>query len=122
MALTLPLHNVTSSMVKLPKPSLIRQDTRLASPSSIDREYSNLAHYITLSSNPIFLSPSCDPIIEVLKPLIDSNSLEILGHVLTLRRPNITPLYHTKTILAIIPFLQTLHSPIPSRPIPEVTA
>ncbi|KND88669.1 hypothetical protein TOPH_06694 [Tolypocladium ophioglossoides CBS 100239] len=147
MALTLPLHNETASMVQLPKPFLIQQDTKLASPSSIDREYGNLARYMTLSSNPMFLSstlwaifwepgvdcnlvsPWCDPIIEVIKPLVDNDSLEMLGHVLALRRPNIAPLWygiaacgHTKTVLAIIPFLQNLHSPVPSRPIPEVAA
>lgn len=147
MALTLPLHNETSSMVKLPKPSLIKHDTRSAFPSSFDREYSNLAHYMTLSSNPVFLSstlwavfweagvdcnlvsPWCDPIIEVVKPLIECDGLEKLGHVLALRRPNIAPLWygiaacgHTKTILAIVPYLRNLHSPVPSRPIPEVAA
>ncbi|EQK98420.1 hypothetical protein OCS_05866 [Ophiocordyceps sinensis CO18] len=147
MALTLPLHNETSSMVKLPKPSLIKHDTRSAFPSSFDREYSNLAYYMTLSSNPVFLSstlwavfweagvdcnlvsPWCDPIIEVVKPLIECDGLEKLGHVLALRRPNIAPLWygiaacgHTKTILAIVPYLRNLHSPVPSRPIPEVAA
>lgn len=147
MALTLPLHNETASMVQLPKPFLIRQDTKLASPSSIDREYGNLARYMTLSSNPVFLSstlwaifwepevdcnlvsPWCDPIIEVVKPLIDNGNLEMLGHVLALRRPNIAPLWYgivacgrTKSVLAIVSFLQNLHSPVPSLPIPEVAA
>ncbi|KAH7129668.1 hypothetical protein B0J13DRAFT_563171 [Dactylonectria estremocensis] len=147
MALTLPLHNETYSMVNLPKPSLVGQDAPLTSPSIIDQEYSNLSRYMTLSSNPVFLSsalwsifwepgvdcnvvsPWCDPIIEVVKPLIDKDNLEMLGHILALRRPNIAALWygiaacgHTKTILAIIPFLQSLHTPVPSRPLPEVAA
>ncbi|PFH60071.1 hypothetical protein XA68_11489 [Ophiocordyceps unilateralis] len=147
MALTLPLHNETSSMVKLPKPSLVKNGTRLSCASSFDREYSNLAHYMTLSSNPVFLSSALwgifwepgidcnlvsswyDPIIEVVKPIIECNTLEKLGHVFALRRPQIAPLWygiaacgHTKTVLGIIPFLRTLHSPVPSRPIPEVAA
>lgn len=147
MALTIPLHNETRSMVELPKPSLFRQDTHLASPSSIEREYTNLSHYMTLSSNPIFLSsalwgifwepgvdcnvvgPWCDPIIEVVEPLIDRGDLETLAHVFACRRPTIAPLWygmaacgHTKTIAAIVPFLKTLHAPTPSRPVPEVAA
>ncbi|KAM0415641.1 hypothetical protein ACHAPT_013413 [Fusarium lateritium] len=147
MVLTLPLHNETCSMVKLPSPLLARQDAPMASPSSVDREYSNLPRYMTLSSNPVFLSstlwaifwepgvecnlvsPWCDAIIEVVKPLVERGDLEMLGHVLALRRPNIAALWygmaacgHTKTILAIAPFLQTLHTPVPSRPIPEIAA
>ncbi|KAM6516676.1 hypothetical protein FALCPG4_014851 [Fusarium falciforme] len=147
MALTLPLHNETASMVKLPRPFLTRQDDQVASLSSIEREYSNLTRYMTLSSNPVFLSstlwavfwepgvecnlvsPWCDPIIDVVKPLVDRGELEMLSHVLALRRPNVAPLWYgiaacgrTKTILAIVPFLQSLYTPVPSRPIPEVAA
>ncbi|OIW27050.1 hypothetical protein CONLIGDRAFT_601903 [Coniochaeta ligniaria NRRL 30616] len=147
MAMTIPLHNETRSVVELPKPSLFRQDTHLTSPSSIEREYSNLSHYMTLSSNPIFLSsalwgifwepgvdcnlvgPWCDPIIDVVEPLVDKGDLETLAHVFALRRPTIAPLWYgiaacgqTKTITAIVPFLKTLHAPTPARPIPEVAA
>lgn len=147
MALTLPLHNETTSMVKLPRPFLTRQDAQIASLSSMEQKYSNLTRYMTLSSNPVFLSsmlwavfwepgvecnlvsPWCDPIIDVVKPLVDRGELEMLSHVLALRRPNVAPLWygiaacgHTKTILAIVPFLQSLYTPMPSRPIPEVAA
>ncbi|RSL93750.1 hypothetical protein CEP52_013071 [Fusarium oligoseptatum] len=147
MALTLPLHNDTASMVKLPRPFLTRQDSRVASLSSIEQEYNNLSRYMTLSSNPVFLSstlwavfwepgvecnlvsPWCDPIIDVVKPLVDGGELEMLGHILALRRPNVAPLWYgiaacgqTRTILAVVPFLQSLYTPVPSRPIPEVAA
>ncbi|EEU47543.1 uncharacterized protein NECHADRAFT_78075 [Fusarium vanettenii 77-13-4] len=145
MALTLPLHNETTSVVKLPRPILTRQDTPRASLSSIEREYKSLTHYMTLSSNPIFLSsvlwavfwepgvecnlvsPWYDAIINIVKPLINRGELEMLGHILALRRPNVAPLWYgiaaygqTKTILSIVPFLQNLFTPVPSRPIPEV--
>jgi len=147
MALTLPLHNETWSIVQLPKPSLTRQDTQLASPSSIDLEYSNLSRYMALSSHPNFLSsalwgifweprvdcnlvtPWFDAIIEVVRPLINGGDLEMLGHVLAPRRPNIAPLWYgiaacgpTKTLNSIIPFLEMLLTPVPWRPIPEVAA
>ncbi|KAF5724135.1 hypothetical protein FMUND_1119 [Fusarium mundagurra] len=54
MALALPLHNETSSMVKLPRPFLIGQDVQVVSPSSVDQEYDNLPRYMTLSSNAVF--------------------------------------------------------------------
>ncbi|KAI0909663.1 hypothetical protein F4823DRAFT_593843 [Ustulina deusta] len=148
MALTLPLHNETNSIVKLPKPLLVRKSTQSTIPSSIiTTECNNLSRYMTLSSNPTFLSsalwavfwepgidcnlvsPWCDPIIDVVEPLIEDGDLESLGHVLALRQPNIAPLWYgiaacgqTKTVRAIVPFLKTLHTPMPSRPIPEVAA
>ncbi|KAI8648899.1 hypothetical protein NCS56_01506300 [Fusarium sp. Ph1] len=63
------------------------------------------------------------------KPLVDGGELEMLSHILALRRPNVAPLWYgiaacgqTRTIVAIVPFLQSLYTPVPSRPIPEVAA
>ncbi|EFY88568.1 hypothetical protein MAC_05333 [Metarhizium acridum CQMa 102] len=147
MALTLPIHNDTSSMVQLPKPRLITSQFMPHTHFGIKKDYCRLDRYMALSSNPLFLSsalwsvfwepgvecnlvsPWCDPIVATIKPLIDRGDLETLGHVLALRRPSIAPLWYgvtacgnTRSISAIIPFLQTLFSCLPSRPIPEVAA
>lgn len=147
MALTLPLHGEINSTVRLPKPLLVRVGTPSTCPSIITHEYDNLSRYMTLSSKPAFLSsalwstfwepgidsnlvsPWCDPIIKVVKPLIDRDELERLGHLMALRRPNLAPLWYgvaacgqTKIIKAIIPFLEKLQTPMVSRPIPEVAA
>jgi hypothetical protein len=73
------------------------------------------------------VSPWCDGIIEILEPLIKTNSLELLAHILALCRPNIAALWYgialfgqTKLIKALIPFLKTLRTPTPARPIREV--
>jgi hypothetical protein len=73
------------------------------------------------------VSPWCDGIIEILEPLIKTNSLELLAHILALRRPNIAALWYgialfgqTKLIEALIPFLKTLRTPTPAKPILEV--
>ncbi|KAM7182893.1 hypothetical protein V8F33_013945 [Rhypophila sp. PSN 637] len=147
MALTLPLHGEINSTVQLPKPLLVRDGIQSPCPSIITDEYDNLSRYMTLSSKPAFLSstlwstfwepgvdsnlvsPWCDPIIKVIKPLIDRDDLERLGHLMALRRPNLAPLWYgvtacgqTKIIKAIIPFLEKLQTPMVSRPIPEVAA
>ena len=147
IALTLPIHNDTSSTVQLPKPRLIRSQFMPRTQLAISKDYCRLDRYMTLSSNPLFLSsslwsvfwepgvecnlvsPWCDPIVATIKPLIDRGDLETLGHVLALRRPSIAPLWYgvtacgnTRSISAIIPFLQTRFSGIPSRPMPEVAA
>lgn len=100
---------------------------------------------MTLSSNPRFLSsalwsifwepgvdcnavsPWCDGIREVLEPLVKSRNFELLGHVLALRRPNHAALWYaivlfgrTTFLESLIPFLKTLETPTPARPIPDV--
>jgi hypothetical protein len=57
---------------------------------------------------------------------VENNNLEQPTYIFALRRPNVAPLWHgiahcgrTKTIEAIIPFLETLGTPILARPIPE---
>jgi hypothetical protein len=144
MALTLPLYNEAASPVQVPKSRLSRT-CLLDAPVDTPQDFENLSHYMTLSSNPRFLSsalwstfwepdidcnvvsPWCDGIIEILEPLIKSDSLELLAHVLALRRPNLSALWYsvalfgrTRLIEALIPFLKTLRTPTPARPIPEV--
>jgi hypothetical protein len=144
MALTLPLCNETASPVQVPKPKLSRA-CLLDAPVDVPQVFGNLSSYMTLSSNPRFLSsalwstfwepdidcnvvsPWCDGIIEILEPLIKTDSIELLAHVLALRRPNLSALWYglalfgrTKLIEALIPFLKTLRTPTPARPIPEV--
>jgi hypothetical protein len=146
MALTLPLHNAASSTVQVPKPRLGR--ACISSPvgtGDIMQDFDSISSFMTLSSNPRFLSsalwgsfwepgvdcnvvsPWCDGIIETLEPLIKAGRLELLAHVLALRRPNLAALWYgvalfgrTKFIDALVPFLKTLRTPTPARPIPEV--
>ncbi|OAA34760.1 hypothetical protein NOR_08272 [Metarhizium rileyi] len=121
MALTLPLHNDTSSMVQLPKPRLIISPLLPQAQCAISKDYCRLDRYMTLSSTLVSLF--------FFVPLIDRGDLETLGHVLALRRPSIAPLWYgvtacgnTKSISAIIPYLRTGFSGVPSRPMPEVAA
>lgn len=110
MALTLPLHNAAASTVLVPRPKLGKACAFLSPTPGSDcrllEDFDNISKYMTLSSNPRFLSsalwsifwepgvdcnavsPWCDGIIEVLEPLVKSSNLELLGHVLALRRPN----------------------------------
>ena len=149
MALTLPLHNMAASTVQVPKPRLDRTCISLSAPlgshCQLLQDFENISKYMTLSSNPRFLSsalwsiiwepgvdcnvvsPWCDGIVEVLEPLIKTSSFELLSHVLALRRPNLAALWYgvtlfgrTKLIEGLIPFLKTLQAPTPARPIPEV--
>ncbi|KAK0731871.1 hypothetical protein B0H67DRAFT_89507 [Lasiosphaeris hirsuta] len=75
------------------------------------------------------VSPWCDPIVKVIMSLIDRDDLEVLDHLMALRRPNLAPLWYgvvacrqMKIIKAIVPFLERLQTPMPWRPIPEVAA
>ena len=148
MALTLPLHNLCGSTVQLPRP-------RLGAPcgpsamvpkgsSQLLKDFENISKYMTMSSNPQFLSsalwgtfwepdvdcnlvsPWCDGIIDILEPFI-SNDIELLAHTLALRRPHLAPFWYgtllfgqTKVTEHLIPFLKTQRAPTPARPIPEV--
>ncbi|KAH6675901.1 hypothetical protein B0J14DRAFT_587534 [Halenospora varia] len=149
MALTLPLLNEAASTVQVPKPRLgkacISSSATLGSHCQLLQDFENISKCMTLSSNPRFLSsalwstfwepgvdcnlvsPWCDGITEILEPLIRTGSLELLAHILALRRPNLAALWYgialfgrTKIIEALIPFLKTLRAPTPARPIPEV--
>jgi hypothetical protein len=148
MALTLPLLNLAASTVQLPKPRLNRPNISSpiapAIPCQLLEDFESISKYITLSSNPRFLSsalwsifwepgvdcnlvsPWCDGIIEILEPLI-TNNLELLAHTLALRPPNLAPSWYsallfgrTKLTERIIPFLKTQQAPTPARPILEV--
>ncbi|KAL7796628.1 hypothetical protein V8C37DRAFT_353338 [Trichoderma ceciliae] len=146
MALTVPLHDNMSSTIQIPEPCLVKPSI-IFHTSTIDKEFRNLSYYMVLSSNPAFFASAlwsvfwepeidcnlasawCNPIIDAIQPLIDGENLEMLGHVLALRRPGIAALWYglvacgtTETILAIIPFLETLHTPVPARLIPEVAS
>ncbi|OAA55935.1 hypothetical protein SPI_08142 [Niveomyces insectorum RCEF 264] len=152
MALTLPLHNEAQSTVRLPKPGgLARTPCHGQAPSAeaptarIVRQHHHLARYLTLSSNPLFLSsalwsifwePGVDsnhvsawlaPIHEIVEPLVRSGSLERVAHLFALRRPTVSPLWYgilacgkTKLLQATLRFLVTLHTPWLCRPVPEV--
>jgi hypothetical protein len=144
MALTIPLHENMSSIIQIPEPRLVKSSV-VSQTSVIDKELRNLSYYMVLSSNPAFVAsalwsvfwepevdcnlatPWCDPIIDVIQPLIDSQELEMLGHVLALRRPRVAALWYgllacgtTETVLAIVPYLKTLHTPVPAKLMPEV--
>ncbi|RFU78777.1 hypothetical protein TARUN_3483 [Trichoderma arundinaceum] len=145
MALTIPLHDNMSSTIQLPEPHLVRPNEAFHL-SMVDKEFRNLSYYMVLSSNPAFFASAlwavfwepeidcnlvsswCDPIIDIVKPLIEAENFELLGHVLALRRPGVGALWYglaacgaTETILAIVPFLQTLHTPVPARLLAEVS-
>ena len=148
MALTLPLHNAAGSIVLVPKPTLGEACILPIIPGRychLVDNFQNISRYMTLSSNPRFLSsalwsifwepgiecnavsPWCDGIIEVLEPIVNNSNFELLGHIFALRRPNLAALWYaivlfgqTTLIDAIIPFLKTLRTPTPTRPIPEV--
>ncbi|KAF4634578.1 hypothetical protein G7Y89_g3525 [Cudoniella acicularis] len=148
MALTLPLLNLAASSVQLPEPRLgrprISSSIAPAIPCQLLEDFGSISKYMTLSSNPQFLSsalwstfwepdvdcnlvsPWCDGIIEILAPLI-TNDLELLAHTLALRRPSLAPFWYgallfgrTKLTERLIPFLKTQQAPTPARPIPEV--
>ncbi|KAM6482692.1 hypothetical protein HDV62DRAFT_361367 [Trichoderma sp. SZMC 28011] len=146
MALTIPLHDNMSSTIQLPEPYLTRKDVASVPSSIIDQEYRNLSYYMVLSSNPTFMasalwsvffepeidcnlaSPWCNAIIDVIKPLIESHRLETLGHVLAQRRPGVAALWYglvacgnTDVIQSIIPYLETLHTALPAKHVPEVS-
>lgn len=144
MALTVPLHKNMSSTVHLPKPFLAKSNT-ISPTSVIDKEFRQLSYYMVLSSNPAFVAsalwsvfwepevdcnlvtPWFDPIIDVLQPLIETEDLETVGHILALRRPSVAPLWYgllacgtTETVLAIVPYLKTLNTRVPTKIIPEI--
>jgi hypothetical protein len=144
MALTVPLHKNMSSTIQLPKPHLAKPSA-VSLESVIDKEFRHLSYYMVLSSNPAFVAsalwsvfwepevdcnlvtPWFDPIIDVLQPLIEKEDLETVGHILALRRPGVAPLWYgllacgtTETVLAIVPYLQTLNTRVPTKLIPEV--
>ncbi|KAL7938174.1 hypothetical protein V8C35DRAFT_143243 [Trichoderma chlorosporum] len=147
MALTIPLHDNMSSTIQLPEPYLTKKHGVAVFASVIEQEFRNLSYYAVLSSNPIFIasalwsvfwepgidcnlaSPWCSAIIDVIKPLIEDHKLETLGHVLAQRRPGVAALWYglvacgtTDIILSIIPYLETLHTAVPARHVPEVSA
>lgn len=73
------------------------------------------------------VTPWFDPIIDVLQPLIETEDLETVGHILALRRPSVAPLWYgllacgtTETVLAIVPYLKTLNTRVPTKIIPEI--
>ncbi|UKZ47354.1 hypothetical protein TrVGV298_001572 [Trichoderma virens] len=146
MALTIPLHDNMSSKIQIPEPYLTKKKVVSASSSIIDQEFRNLSYYMVLSSNPSFIasalwsvfwepeidcnlaSPWCNAIIDTIKPLIDGHKLETLGHVLAQRRPGVAALWYglvacgaTDIISSIIPYLETLHTALPVRHVPEVS-
>ncbi|KAL7922326.1 hypothetical protein ACQKWADRAFT_86644 [Trichoderma austrokoningii] len=145
MALTVPLHRHMSSTIHLPKPHLAKPSVVPLTPA-IGKQHRQLSYYMVLSSNPAFVAsalwsvfwepevdcnlvtPWFDPIIDVLQPLIESEDLEMVGHILALRRPSVAPLWYgllacgtTETVLDIIPYLKTLNTTrVPIKLIPEV--
>ncbi|GFP53292.1 hypothetical protein TASIC1_0002047600 [Trichoderma asperellum] len=144
MALTVPLHHNMSSTIHIPQPHLAKPST-VSLASVIDKEFHNLSYYMALSSNPTFVAsalwsvfwepevdcnlvtPWFDPIIDVLQPLIEDENLEMVGHILALRRPGVAPLWYgllacgtTETVLAIVPYLKTLNTRVPTKLMPEV--
>ncbi|UKZ85030.1 uncharacterized protein TrAFT101_000908 [Trichoderma asperellum] len=144
MALIVPLHQNMSSTIHIPKPHLAKPST-VSLTSIIDKEFRNLSYYMALSSNPTFVAsalwsvfwepevdcnlvtPWFDPIIDVLLPLIEDENLEMVGHMLALRRPGVAPLWYgllacgtTETVLAIVPYLKTLNTRVPTKLMPEV--
>lgn len=146
MALTIPLHDNMSSTIQVPEPSLVKTNI-VSHTATIEKDYRNLSYYIVLSSNPAFFASAlwsvfwepeidcnlasawCDPIIDVIQPLINGEDFETLGHVLALRRPEVAAMWYglvacgtTETILAIVPYLETLHTPVPAKLMPEVAA
>lgn len=153
MALTLPLHNETRSAVTLPKPCglTLAQDSRQGRAAvhtpCIDDQCKKLGYYMTLSSNPLFLSSAlwgifwepgieCNlvsawlkPIHDIVGPLVQGGDVERLAHLLALRCPAVSPLWYgvlacgeTKVFRKIPRFLATLQTPSIYRPVPEVAA
>jgi hypothetical protein len=145
MALTIPLHDKMMSTIKLPKPHLVKLEDAPPPSSLIDKEFRLLSYYMVLSSNPTFIGSAlwsvfwepaiecnlasswCTPIIQELQPLIESEDLETLGHVLAQRRPSVAPLWYgllacgtTDTVSAIVPFLEKLYTHVPTKFMPEV--
>lgn len=144
MALTVPLHRNMSSTIHIPKPHLAKANA-VSLTSVVDKELRLLSYYMVLSSNPAFVAsalwsvfwepevdcnlvtPWFDPIIDVLQPLIENEDLETVGHILALRRPGVAPLWYgllacgtTETVLAIVPYLKTLNTRVPTKLMPEV--
>ncbi|OTA02119.1 hypothetical protein A9Z42_0024460 [Trichoderma parareesei] len=145
MALTIPLHDKMMSTIKLPKPHLVKLEDAPPPSSLIDKEFRLLSYYMVLSSNPTFIGSAlwsvfwepaiecnlasswCTPIIQELQPLIESEDLETLGHVLAQRRPSVAPLWYgllacgtTDIVSAIVPFLEKLYTHVPTKFMPEV--
>ncbi|KAL6881111.1 hypothetical protein J3F83DRAFT_33098 [Trichoderma novae-zelandiae] len=145
MALTIPLHGKMMSTIQLPKPQLVKLEDAPAPSSLIDKEFRLLSYYMVLSSNPTFFGSAlwsvfwepeidcnlasswCTPIIHVVQPLIESDDLETLAHVLVQRRPGVAPLWYgllacggtTETVSAIVPFLEKLYTFVPTKFMPE---
>ncbi|PTB80390.1 hypothetical protein M440DRAFT_1388686 [Trichoderma longibrachiatum ATCC 18648] len=145
MALTIPLHDKMMSTIQLPKPRLVKLEEAPPPSSLIDKEFRLLSYYMVLSSNPTFLGSAlwsvfwepaidcnlasswCTPIIQEIQPLIESEDLETLSHVLAQRRPGVAPLWYgllacgiTDTVSAIVPFLEKLYTHVPTKFMPEV--
>lgn len=147
MALTLPMLSLCVSTVQIPKPKLGKlcnsSSVAPASPGDVLENFENISKYMTISSNPRFLSsalwstfwepgvdcnlvsPWCDGTIEILELINDD--LKLLAHILALRRPRLAPFWYgallcgrTKFTEQIIQFLKTQQAPTPMRPIPEV--
>ncbi len=75
------------------------------------------------------LSPWFDGALDVVRPLINSGRLEMLGHVLALRRPKLAAFLYgivacgaTETIKSVIPFLENVYNQNLSQYAPEVAA
>ncbi|PVH71365.1 hypothetical protein DL98DRAFT_540103 [Cadophora sp. DSE1049] len=139
-----PLYvNCASTETRLGRPYIL-SSIAPASPCQLLENFENISKYMTMSSNPRFLtsalwstfwepgvdcnlvSPWCDGIIEILEPLV-RNDLELLAHTLALRRPLLAPFWYgallfgrTKLTERLIPFLKTQQAPTPMGPIPEV--
>ncbi|KAL7818893.1 hypothetical protein V8C44DRAFT_182976 [Trichoderma aethiopicum] len=145
MALTIPLHDRMKSTIQLPKPHLVKLEEAPPPSSLIDKEFRLLSYYMVLSSNPTFIGSAlwsvfwepaidcnlasswCTPIIQEIQPLVESEDLETLSHVLAQRRPGVAPLWYgllacgiTDTVSAIVPFLEKLYTHVPTRFMPEV--
>jgi hypothetical protein len=122
-----------------------RETCNSSSTSRIQQEYDTLSYYMSLSSNPQFLSsalwgifwePGIDcnfvsawfePIIHVIQPLVESR--EVLGHLLAHRNPSVGQLWygvlacgHTATFISIVHFLKSLIAPTFPRPMPDIAA
>ena len=149
MVLSLPLHNQTRSAIALPTPSTFTrvQFQHVDSVPPIQQDFENLSRYMALSSNPQFLSSVlwgifwepdidcnlvsawCEPIVRVVRPLIENGKTELLAHIFAQRRPNIAPLWYgtlacgrTRVFNTIIGYLKTLRPPTPYRPMAETAA
>lgn len=150
MALTTPLQRLSNSVITLPLPNLIRPAAQSPSPpctSAVHRELDSLSRYMTFSAAPLFVSaalwgvfwepgvpcnlvsPWFDGVVDTIRPLIADGNVELLAHVLAIRRPQVASLWFgvlacgkTETSEGIVNFLQSGWAPTIARPIPAVTA